>query len=180
MHCQSIHHSSMILTNCTTCLHGQHPSGQTMPRCSFICGGQNGRLQVSIVVSLDHQVVLFAGCLWGYHIIQIQNSSDSLLEYLVIANNLNMNTHVHDNLVQIPVCFTTFKKINEAIISVSLHNAGSTSRAPSKTHGPNFSQVQFKSFQTSSFGLPGVFVLRFFGNCAYLCKQIDTITNLIM
>jgi len=87
-----------------------------------------------------------------------------------------MNTYVHDNLVEIPVCFTTFKKINEAKISVSLHNnAGSTSRAPSKTSGPNFSQVQFKSFQTSSFGLPGVFVLVFFGNCAYLCKQIDTL-----
>ena len=85
-----------------------------------------------------------------------------------------MNTHVHDNLAEIPVCFTTFKKINEAKISVSLHNAGSTSRAPWKTSGPNFSQVQFKSFQTSSFGLPGVFVLRSFGNCAYLCKQIDT------
>ena len=66
---------------------------------------------------------------------------------------MNTTPHVHENLCEIPVWLETFKKISDRMIGDSLDNAGSTSQARLKTSGPDFSQAQFKSFQTPSFGL---------------------------
>ena len=78
----------MILTNCTIwCLHGQHPGGQTMPRCSFVCGHKRtcAGLHCSFSGSLGCSIWwMFVGIL-----VQIQNSSYYFFARvsIVIINN---------------------------------------------------------------------------------------------